>query len=263
MQQGASQGFEPRWPAAFPSTLPPPGCPPTDIGQAYLLWALVQHATQPIAAASGGALGGGRKPVSMFGHGFRPLDEASVSVSISGLHFKHKLTTVDLKKIFEQYGDLDRIRISDDGLTALVSFKCSADALVAKCDLNGKTLLGLDGTLHVESPAGLQGEPKGSNCKLQLLKQLSALDSGVESDDMVLKRVEQVLSEKTRIESSESSDSLPICIICNDAARSVVFEPCRHLACCGNCGGADSARLLRQCPICRTDIIRRLEVFIS
>ena len=52
-----------------------------------------------------------------------------------------------------------------------------------------------------------------------------------------------------------SSDSLAdaLCIICCDDPRNVYFEPCRHHVACDGC-----AARLRDCPMCRASIERRV-----
>jgi len=49
------------------------------------------------------------------------------------------------------------------------------------------------------------------------------------------------------------------CCICFEKEKSVVFMPCRHMACCGSCGDDSS---LRTCPLCRELILHRIQVFV-
>ena len=48
------------------------------------------------------------------------------------------------------------------------------------------------------------------------------------------------------------------CIVCMDDERSILFLPCRHVACCTACADA-----LRKCPVCRQRIDERLRIAIS
>ena len=47
--------------------------------------------------------------------------------------------------------------------------------------------------------------------------------------------------------------NLAACIVCQDAARSVVFLPCEHACFCTSCAATHRATSAR-CPICRTAI---------
>lgn len=48
-----------------------------------------------------------------------------------------------------------------------------------------------------------------------------------------------------------------LCKICMAKDVSVVFIPCGHLVACKEC-----ARLLNECPLCRTDIMKIQEIFM-
>ena len=43
-----------------------------------------------------------------------------------------------------------------------------------------------------------------------------------------------------------------VCVVCMDEVRSVLFEPCKHLLCCEQCGS-----LVRACPFCKQAIKKR------
>ena len=47
-----------------------------------------------------------------------------------------------------------------------------------------------------------------------------------------------------------------ICVICQSQLPKMLFRPCRHLCCCGEC-----ARRVSNCPMCRKMIHQREEVF--
>jgi len=48
------------------------------------------------------------------------------------------------------------------------------------------------------------------------------------------------------------------CVICMDAKRTVVNVPCGHLVLCDVCGPT-----VKQCPICRANIVDVLKVYYS
>ena len=48
-----------------------------------------------------------------------------------------------------------------------------------------------------------------------------------------------------------------LCVICMAKQSCVVFKPCRHLRCCGNC-----AERVGTCPICRKQIVERELVYV-
>jgi hypothetical protein len=64
--------------------------------------------------------------------------------------------------------------------------------------------------------------------------------------------------------STSSSSSLPVaertCPICTVRENNLVFMPCRHLACCSECGMNSS---ISSCHICRVPIHSRIVVFSS
>lgn len=57
-----------------------------------------------------------------------------------------------------------------------------------------------------------------------------------------------------------------VCVVCRCAVRSMIFEPCRHLVCCADCGARHPKgghQCLEKCPICREEIIRRTRIFLA
>lgn len=50
----------------------------------------------------------------------------------------------------------------------------------------------------------------------------------------------------------------PQCVVCLDADRNTVLFPCRHLCCCAEC----SVRV-EECPLCRSRVRHRVEVWLS
>jgi len=72
--------------------------------------------------------------------------------------------------------------------------------------------------------------------------------------------VKQILTVKCPIkeESQKNLNRAFECCICMDAVRTVVFMPCRHLACCAPCSSG-----LSKCAICRAKIVRAIKVILS
>lgn len=56
-------------------------------------------------------------------------------------------------------------------------------------------------------------------------------------------------------QAADPFDEPGLCVICMELERELVFAPCGHLACCGDCGG-----YLKLCPICRCEIEDVLQV---
>lgn len=58
--------------------------------------------------------------------------------------------------------------------------------------------------------------------------------------------------------SSKAADENEICKVCMDRVIDCVFLECGHLVTCVDCG-----RQLRECPLCRQNIVRTVRVFKS
>lgn len=68
-------------------------------------------------------------------------------------------------------------------------------------------------------------------------------------------------SKKLNPDDASSATTIGLCIICEDNEKSVVLVPCGHLCLCKRC--ADQlGNYDRYCPICRTLIYRKVDVFI-
>jgi hypothetical protein len=67
-------------------------------------------------------------------------------------------------------------------------------------------------------------------------------------------------SPKKKPTTHDDTDS-NLCIICQDARKSVVLFPCRHLCLCAACSD-NLSRYRRECPLCRTPIFRQINVFV-
>lgn len=54
-----------------------------------------------------------------------------------------------------------------------------------------------------------------------------------------------------------SSRSGGECVVCLDAAKEIMLEPCRHVCLCGVC-----APRVRDCPVCRAKVRRRVQLYL-
>eukprot|EP00948_MAST-09A_sp_MAST-9A-sp1_P000715 g715.t1 len=68
----------------------------------------------------------------------------------------------------------------------------------------------------------------------------------------------QTIEQKRLSAKLKSQQELNICVICQDAPKAVVFQPCNHLCSCVEC-----ANRLQKCPICRKKIRDRIHVYNS
>lgn len=57
----------------------------------------------------------------------------------------------------------------------------------------------------------------------------------------------------------DSAGQSSLCCACLDAPRCMMFEPCYHLSVCETCA---KSNLLLKCPQCRTDITKRIKLFL-
>lgn len=206
---------------------------------------------------------------------------AVLSVSVEGVRDRYQLLEEDLFKVFSRYGTLSNIWVLPAGHAAQITFQEYGAAWAAKIDLHRKTLLGLDGFLSVQlaEPMGPAQEPFLTGSSPYHLHRLATMEARVDDNDLLrclaaleldAKRGREKDSEPaTKSVSNDSSSNLstiPTCVVCQDAPRCMVFEPCRHFACCAACGGDEVGRkrpVLKQCPVCRAEILRRLDVFVS
>lgn len=67
-----------------------------------------------------------------------------------------------------------------------------------------------------------------------------------------IKRLESQLARQKNDIASELE-----CVICKSSRKSVVFLPCSHMNTCNGC-----AQTLQQCPICRSQIVTKTNVFL-
>ena len=63
---------------------------------------------------------------------------------------------------------------------------------------------------------------------------------------------------KAREVASSNLEDARMCVICKEKPKCVLYMPCRHLCACQDCG--HSNRLV-QCPLCRQNILERINVY--
>lgn len=74
--------------------------------------------------------------------------------------------------------------------------------------------------------------------------------------DEALRRCEELQQEESAGEEEEEEGPGMQCVVCWAAPREVIFEPCNHVAVCGEC--AQKLREERKpCPCCRRGVKRR------
>lgn len=52
------------------------------------------------------------------------------------------------------------------------------------------------------------------------------------------------------------------CVVCLDAAKSHMFQPCHHLCVCKACSRAIMASSDRKCPLCRSKVAQCERVYM-
>ena len=72
-----------------------------------------------------------------------------------------------------------------------------------------------------------------------------------------MKRPRRKRKRKEKEEEKKKAKIFSECKICMDKDKTVLFEPCMHLCCCKEC-----SRLVKNCPICRSRIRKKVDVFV-
>jgi len=178
-----------------------------------------------------------------------------LSVSVDGMRLPFQLLQDDLFRVFSRYGTVRRVQVMPAGDVAEITFQDFASAWAAAVDLDRKSLPELEATLCVQLADSCLPTAE------DLLRCLAAIEGNAKRGNA------QGIEVKKDVKShcSESSSSITSCVVCQDAARCIVFEPCKHLVCCAACGGRADPDIptLHRCPVCRAEILRRLEVYVS
>ena len=89
----------------------------------------------------------------------------------------------------------------------------------------------------------------------ELLSRLEIVESKLRKQNKQLKDQKEKLEEQT--EKLEEQRESALCRICLDRERNTVILPCGHATCCKEC-----AKPLQNCPICRKEIDKVLEIFL-
>ncbi|GMI33530.1 hypothetical protein TrCOL_g5536 [Triparma columacea] len=84
---------------------------------------------------------------------------------------------------------------------------------------------------------------------------LAILADNQDSFNHTLKKVKKEKEDVSR--SLSALEDAETCTVCLVAKRGVLFLPCGHLVCCGEC-----SERVDECPICRKVIRKRLTVFM-
>lgn len=93
---------------------------------------------------------------------------------------------------------------------------------------------------------------------LNLQDQLSAvvlMKDALNKENLELQRRLEEEKNKSQAHASASSAS---CVVCMDNLANLVCLPCKHLALCIDCGSQEN---LRTCPICRADLIQKMQIY--
>ena len=106
--------------------------------------------------------------------------------------------------------------------------------------------------MHNEMTHNLQHSAKVIQEKCRLLKQKEKTIS-----DLQKKIVE---NGKFTKQLEESVEKTPLCTICVEERRNLIFFPCMHIVACARCG---KHQTITRCPICRMDITEKQKVIIS
>ena len=92
--------------------------------------------------------------------------------------------------------------------------------------------------------------------------QLNAFMKKVNGENQKLKHVETTLKsevQQLKLEVERLIDERT-CIICMDKEILYLFMPCKHLVSCENCAKNPA---VKECPVCRKTIQKRLKTYMS
>jgi hypothetical protein len=80
---------------------------------------------------------------------------------------------------------------------------------------------------------------------------------GVLLAKLVWQRVTE--EELATVPEEPQNNGTTLCVVCLDAEKNTVLLPCRHLCLCSTCAQIPE---LVQCPLCRSPVESRLEVYL-
>jgi hypothetical protein len=73
-----------------------------------------------------------------------------------------------------------------------------------------------------------------------------------------LKETKEKLGKSLKlIKELETKSEQMMCVVCFEQKKNIVFIPCKHCTCCEQCSVQ-----IDSCPMCRTDIKERMEIFM-
>lgn len=108
-------------------------------------------------------------------------------------------------------------------------------------------------------------EPSGAAAGVAAAGATSGCGRGSAADEMasvcgeaaaLLQKLHE--AQRALLASRREETDASMCVVCLQERRSVVLLPCRHLSVCRGCAAHQS---LRTCPLCRTRIADRLDVY--
>jgi hypothetical protein len=63
---------------------------------------------------------------------------------------------------------------------------------------------------------------------------------------------------QNKVDEKSSSSGDNLCRICLDKERNILFKPCHHILTCADC-----SRTVRECPLCRKKIEKRVRIYLA
>ena len=111
----------------------------------------------------------------------------------------------------------------------------------------------------------LENQLQGSKASIaSLTSQLNEFKDKLSLSSSQLNEARNQLSEleknyKLLTGDHEALSERYLCVICQDAQKTILLRPCNHLCLCGNC--ASNVTAVRRCPLCNTTITERMKVF--
>lgn len=101
-------------------------------------------------------------------------------------------------------------------------------------------------TVNLDKPNEEKRGSKEQTVELIKWKRSSSIDDEKQAEILAL------IEENKRLKETKT------CKICLDSDVSVLFLPCRHLACCEDC-----AEAVRFCPVCRVQIVATVKTYLA
>lgn len=97
---------------------------------------------------------------------------------------------------------------------------------------------------------------KNEKDRFGILKSIECFLRDDDTDDSVTEEaIEASEQPGTSSDKAIAQSSMAECVVCMENDVNVIFLPCGHLCCCNNCQTS-----LNECPMCRSNIERRIRV---